>query len=286
MEEGLLKLDSRLSPVYISEEKLTKANQNLNNHAHEHELQFFYFLSGAACIHLKKKGYQVRPSDILLINTNEFHYKEVTSAEALHHFVIRIDLNLLNAPPFASGLAVYLEPLFQNSVRFENRIHNRLIENLLCEMIDEARCRQTGYELKLISICYGLIAELFRHHVLRSYSPRDAELLTAKTRRFEEVIGYIERNYLTPIPLEMAASIAHMSKGYFCRLFKDTTGHTLSEYINLYRIEKAALLLSKGDRNVTETALAVGFEDVNYFCRLFKKYMNLSPAAYGRLKQG
>lgn len=71
-----------------------------------------------------------------------------------------------------------------------------------------------------------------------------------------------------------------MSEGYFCRMFKKSTGRTPTDYINRIRIEKSVILLNQGICNVTEAATSVGFDDINYFCRVFKKYMKQSPTDY------
>jgi AraC-like DNA-binding protein len=58
-------------------------------------------------------------------------------------------------------------------------------------------------------------------------------------------------------------------------------GITPLEYLNRYRIKKAAELLESG-QNVTETTFAVGFSSVSYFSRLFEKEVGLSPSVYRR----
>ena len=51
-------------------------------------------------------------------------------------------------------------------------------------------------------------------------------------------------------------------------------------YINKIRIEKAAALFKNSDRSITEIAMEVGFDDSNYFSRIFKKQMGMSPREY------
>jgi YesN/AraC family two-component response regulator len=63
-------------------------------------------------------------------------------------------------------------------------------------------------------------------------------------------------------------------------MFKQSTGRTFVDYLNRLRIEKAVSLLNQGVCNVTEAVMSVGFDDVNYFSRVFKKYMKRSPESY------
>ena len=72
----------------------------------------------------------------------------------------------------------------------------------------------------------------------------------------------------------------NISERYFSTLFKSQIGITPTDYINKYRVQKAAFLLESTDMNITEIAAAVGFDDPNYFSRIFKKYMNDTPKKY------
>ena len=70
----------------------------------------------------------------------------------------------------------------------------------------------------------------------------------------------------------------------FSRIFKSYVGHSPTEYINKYRIEKAAELFLCDSNSVTSVASAVGIDDPNYFTRLFKRFFNMSPREYKRKK--
>lgn len=80
--------------------------------------------------------------------------------------------------------------------------------------------------------------------------------------------------------------MANMSTYHFVRSFKQITGRSPIDYINKLRIDKAFSLLKEGKFNVTETALDCGFNDVNYFSRLFKKYNKMSPSEAKKLSSG
>ena len=55
-------------------------------------------------------------------------------------------------------------------------------------------------------------------------------------------------------------------------------------YINRTRIEKSATLLKNTNESITNIAIKVGFNDVNYYSRTFKKFMNMSPTQYRNIK--
>lgn len=281
MDNTLLKLTDTSFPISIIEHSKIKPGSLFDAHLHEHHLQIFYFTQGKAKMYYNQTACEVNSPDILLINKNELHYGENDSAD-LCYFVFRIDLMMLLSYNIAPCGQKYLAPLEKSLVLFENCIRSRDIQALLDRIILECRQRLEGYELKIISEVFNLLGELYRHYKGKSYSSQDVEILMKKTKRFAIVFDYIEKNYAHVISLAEASSKAHMSEGYFCRMFKLSTGRSLTDYVNRLRIEKSVILLNQGVCNITEAAMSVGFDDINYFSRVFKKYMNQSPASYLR----
>lgn len=82
-----------------------------------------------------------------------------------------------------------------------------------------------------------------------------------------------------PTLRELSASIG-MSPKYFCRFFKLATHQTPMEYLSYYRIEQACLEMATTDKNVTEIALDLGYGELNYFIRCFKKHKGVTPKKY------
>ena len=106
---------------------------------------------------------------------------------------------------------------------------------------------------------------------------------TRRTERLREAFELIESDYAASLTLADLARSVHMSEKHFCRLFKETTQTTPMSYLNARRIEAACCAMSATERNVTEIALNVGFSDVNYFIRLFKRFKGVTPKRYMRL---
>lgn len=104
--------------------------------------------------------------------------------------------------------------------------------------------------------------------------PREELPLAAK------IAKTIDRNYsgdLTPASL---AQRFYLSPAYMGRLFKEHTGKTVGEYIRAVRIENAKRLLRTTSVPVGSVALNVGFSDINYFARLFRREVGMSPTEY------
>lgn len=281
MDNTLLKLTDTSFPITIIEHYKTHPGSLFDAHLHEHHLQIFYFTHGKAKMYYNQTACEVGSSGILLINKNELHYGENISGD-LRYFVFRIDLRLLSSYNISPCGQKYLEPIEKSLVLFQNQIKSQSISESLERIIEECRRQQEGYELKILCSVFNLLGELLRNHKGKSYTQQNVEILMKKTKRFASVFDYIEKNYTHVISLSEVSARAHMSEGYFCRMFKQSTGRTLIDYVNCLRIEKSVILLNQGICNVTEAAMSVGFDDISYFSRVFKRYMKQSPENYLR----
>ena len=99
----------------------------------------------------------------------------------------------------------------------------------------------------------------------------------------EDIFGklqkFIEDNYTEKLTLSVIAEEVHANGSYLSHLYKAKTGQNLIAAIYKMKLEKAKEYLAKGKR-VSDIASLVGFEDVSYFSRVFKKYENCSPREY------
>ena len=113
---------------------------------------------------------------------------------------------------------------------------------------------------------YGL---LVKNHSLKDYS-----LLIQK------VITRIEADLTLDQTLNTHAEILNVSPSYLSTLFRKETGITLTEFVNRKRVEYGVLLLNTTNMQVQTIAQHCGISDINYFTRIFKKYIGKTPKEY------
>lgn len=96
----------------------------------------------------------------------------------------------------------------------------------------------------------------------------------------ENVIEHIETDVKKDHTLRNISKEMNVSPGHLSKLFRQDTGVTLTEYVNKKKIMYGAYLLKTTNEKITTIATMCGIKDNNYFSRLFKKYIGMSPAEY------
>ncbi len=93
---------------------------------------------------------------------------------------------------------------------------------------------------------------------------------------------YIHAHLDQPLPLGVVARHAGLSESHFCRLFKDSAGLTLTDYVNRCRIEWAKRELLRPEARISEIAFTVGYQSLSQFNRSFARIVGLSPTLFRR----
>ncbi len=127
-----------------------------------------------------------------------------------------------------------------------------------------------------VSECPALMREMFctycrlvRKHTMRQFSPV-----------VQKAMLIIDSDLTADLTLHTLAESQSLSDGYLSTIFKKETGKTVSEYIREKRISHAAHLLATTQLQIQTVALHCGILDVQYFSKIFKKQMGLSPKDY------
>ncbi len=100
------------------------------------------------------------------------------------------------------------------------------------------------------------------------------------------VMDYLYKNYMSNIHLNKISKELGVSNAYLSRLYKKETGINLTDAINMMKIDKAKdLLRDKEGYKIYEVAEMVGISDAGYFCNVFKRYSNKTPAEFRNYKK-
>ena len=124
-------------------------------------------------------------------------------------------------------------------------------------------------------LCFKLqeSVETFTDSIFNYIPSKNGELI-------KKAIQFISHNFSSPLSLDAVARHVHLNPAYFSSLFKQSTGSSFKEYLNMVRVEESKRLLTNTNYSVIDIAIATGFEDQSYFSKVFKKYTGLTPKQY------
>jgi AraC-like DNA-binding protein len=101
------------------------------------------------------------------------------------------------------------------------------------------------------------------------------------TRAMQPALNHIAAHLDRPLPVEDLARVSGLSRAHFSRVFAASEGMPPAEYVLRLRLERATKLLANGaDLSVKEVAIASGFEDPNYFAKVFRRHYGASPTEF------
>jgi AraC-like DNA-binding protein len=250
-------------PVSI---KLHGSSGKPTPHWHEH-LELLYFTKGSCDVIVDGKFHSAEAGDLVIVNGGQIH-SFVDNRDGAEYFCVLIYPDFFRDIDFRdTHLASFIPG-------------DPFVKECMDQMYKEATESKVGSDMIVKSVAYRLIAHLERSYAVEHPSEQEQARRQATLSRLNTVLDYVAKNYNRPLSTRDLAAILYVSEGYFCRFFKAATGKGAVEYINEYRIKRAAALLENTDLPLAEIAATVGFEDANYFSRAFRKLKGESPSEY------
>ena len=111
----------------------------------------------------------------------------------------------------------------------------------------------------------------------------DTQFLQEYPDCIEVVMRYIREHISEPLDREMLAGVAGFSVPHFHRVFTAHVGESAASYVRRLRLERAGRKLRMGAVNITEVALAAGYDTHAAFSKAFKQQFGLSPSEFRQL---
>jgi AraC-like DNA-binding protein len=240
-------------------------------HASENAM-IIYMHSDGGSIVCSQKSYPIHKGVLCFVGAGKHHYTMPDEPEFYDrsklfvspHIVSRLFKLLSNTEclhSFAedSFIYAYVEEGEQN-----------IVENIFREL-KQYENDDLYFEMILYSCCMKLLFYLDKYSL---------ETTTPTSGLMNKAIEYINHHIFQNIDIDEICASIHISKYYFCRQFKKTTGMTVMNYILKTRIILAQDMLSKEKLSVAEISERCGFSSQAYFCRAFHRHTGLTPLQY------
>ena len=97
-----------------------------------------------------------------------------------------------------------------------------------------------------------------------------------------KALRFVAAHYAEPLRVGDAAAHVGLSPDYFAKLFRATVGESFNAYLARVRVEQSRRLLLSTSDSLTDIAVAMGFSDQSYYCRMFRRIVGVTPGQYRR----
>lgn len=168
-----------------------------------------------------------------------------------------------------------------NDITVIRTSNSHAIEYLTASLCKYFNLKTENYPI----ICSGLLNAALA--LISNSIHRNRREIGSADKNAAMISGLISRFKMTPnlkISVKDCAKMCKLSQSRFTHIFKEITGSSPQQYIIKTKIDRAKELMAFTDKNISEIAEAVGFTDQNYFSRIFKKSVGVTPTQYRRAK--
>lgn len=248
-------------------------------HFHD-QFEIYFFISGDVNYFIEKKIYSLRCGDLLLINSSEIHRPSFLSDKTYERIVIHFEPAIGNY--FASPRYNLLNCFINRPKGEQNKIslditHANRLKNMFLKIESMVNSPLEGSEILKLTYFIELLVYINRLFI----NTRQGDEKSNLPKKLVPLIEYIEENLNSDLSLERLEQKFYINRFYLSRLFKESTGINLHEYILYKRISMSKQLLSEG-YNVTDACQLSGFNDYSNYIRIFKKVVGIPPGQYRR----
>lgn len=154
------------------------------------------------------------------------------------------------------------------------------LDTLLAEIYEEFHHKQIFHQ-NMLYYSSGMLFTLMERQLLSQISVSPSNPL--RLVRYDQIYSYICDNYSLTSAREIAEYF-HISQSYLCKLFHEN-GTTVTTVIQEIRLQHTRSLLEQSDLSIQNIAELVGYHDLTYFIKLFKRYFSITPYQYRKKYQ-
>lgn len=247
------------------------------------EAEIVVVKKGTGVVHVDLVPHNVEAGDMVLILPGQLHAIAQKGQARMEYENILFKKELLASSRFDLCSSSFLEPFFAGGFAFSPHIHKEEpYYETVSKSIEEidALCgrRPQGYQLAVKGYLFQIIFQIVTGSTLGGPEEKQKNSL----EKMKRVLAYMHENYQRAISIEEIAKVCHYSKSHFMKFFKESMGMGFIQYLNDYRLSVASQMLLSGAEGILEVAQGVGFENLSYFNRLFKRKYGVTPGQFRR----
>ncbi len=264
MEKSFHEIHNHINKEHPITFHIDSVKGNIFSRPNWHEnIEILCMIEGNATVRVDSASMNVTVGDIIVVNCNSVHTIRGHGAGAKYYCLI-IDND------YCKALGFDTDNNYLNS-----KIYDMEIAEMFRGIAAELYGKEKYYEAAVKQLVCRMLVKMYRLY----YNPLGHINDNAgKSEIVKKACKYINSNYTHSITIDEIAEAVNVSKYYLCRIFKEFTDLTMIEYINFRRCRKASMLLDSSDTSISDIAEICGFENMSYFSKIYKKYMNILPS--------
>jgi YesN/AraC family two-component response regulator len=252
------------------------------HHIHDN-YEVYYLIAGERGYFINDSLHTVKKGDLVIIPKYVLHRTINTGAPSHERVVINFKDALVQQ--FQGKELDLLLPFRQNRFKLSLNVPGQnFVENLFHRMMKEIKTKPFGFEMVLKTLTIDLL--IFIRRCMEEYEWEQTSAASPLHEKISEIAGYINANYSEPITLSVISSRFYISPSYLSRVFKEVSGFSFVEYVNMVRVKEAQKLLRETKWKVISIAEKVGFNQIAHFGRVFKSVTKFSPSQYRNMSRG
>ena len=253
------------------------------------ELEFVEILQGAIECHIGEEIIELREGDTFFINSGVIHKYQAPKVcrEKQCMFSDILFLPEIIAPNSSLIYEKYIRPIVLYGKPFlvmrQTQAWEESVQNLYHHIVNVCLAEEDLTELRIQAGISELWTRLF-HYLYREESEQQENKNILAQARLRKMMQFIWDHFHEKITLDDIAASANISKSAALRCFRSGMQTSPVGYLNDFRLNRAKELLLTSHSTVSEIAVSVGFDNVGYFDRVFRRTFGLTPKQFA--KQG
>ncbi len=265
-------------------------SENLSFFAHWHtDIEMIYVCEGAVGVGINSEYRILEKGGVAICGSGDIHYYNCESRSSTIKLII-FRTEILSTFKYCLGNLLPCS-IFMDSEYFSIReTEDEILMNIrraFDQIVQEMTQKQMLYPLFTGLKINELLLTLFRYfpdYLEDSRKIYAGPLASNFAKPMQKALKYLEENYTQDITLEQISEEANLSRFYFSRLFKKTTGMNFNAYLSRMRIDKAETLVRATLKPIIEIAYETGFFSIRTFNRLFRELKGCTPQSLRHFK--
>ena len=253
---------------------------------HWHDfIELIFIKKGYLQTTIKNTTFTIDEKELLVLMPGELHSFYYEGGKILEYIVIQIDSDIFqNAAVDSREISAVYPYLFnywapRSFLCSYEEVKKERVLPLINKLNSETQKKEPGYDLSVRAGLLELFVWILRRRTLDIQLSAEAGNISIY-RKLQPALNYIWEHYKENITTNELAEKVNISTPHFCRIFKKLTGYSFHFYLRSLRSVEATRLLLTTDNSIGQIASLVGYNDVNFFIRIFKKQSGIPPLQY------